>query len=283
MAEALTTNVVLLALVMAALWRVAVRIGDVSFIDAVWGAGMAMLGAASWWQVTEPGSRAGLIAGMALLWGLRALWARVTGRSVTPWAMPIDPRTGWTTVVRRSEHWMGSGRSAAPGTDTPAHLRPLPGAEDITDRVVDVEARIASARTLEQRLLAIATERTSTVESLLAVERELARVRGDLEQLEGRRRQWADQVALSTLTLHLTTRAPVTSSRAEPGFGARTAGTLRDSLVELREFGAGLLILLVALAPWAAFAVPAAFGVRALLRRRRARLPAARTVVTPAA
>ena len=70
---------------------------------------------------------------LALLWGLRALWARVTGRSVTPWAMPIDPRTGWTTVVRRSEHWKGSGRSAAPGTDTPAHLRPLPGAEDITD------------------------------------------------------------------------------------------------------------------------------------------------------
>jgi hypothetical protein len=31
---------------------------------------------------------------LALLWGLRALWARVTGRSVTPWAMPIDPRTG---------------------------------------------------------------------------------------------------------------------------------------------------------------------------------------------
>ena len=70
---------------------------------------------------------------LALLWGLRALWARVTGRSVTPWAMPIDPRAGWTTVVRRTEHWMASGRAAAPGADTPAHLRPLPGAEDVTD------------------------------------------------------------------------------------------------------------------------------------------------------
>ena len=71
MAEILLNNAVLILAVMLLLLLVAVRIGDVSFIDAVWGAGMALLAAASWWQVGDPGPRATLIAGMAVIWGLR--------------------------------------------------------------------------------------------------------------------------------------------------------------------------------------------------------------------
>ena len=71
MIEILTNNAVLILAVMLLLLVVAVRIGDVSFIDAVWGAGMALLAAASWWQVGDPGPRATLIAGMAVIWGLR--------------------------------------------------------------------------------------------------------------------------------------------------------------------------------------------------------------------
>ena len=71
MAEILLNNAVLILAVMLLLLLVAVRIGDVSFIDAVWGAGMALLAAASWWQVGDRGPRATLIAGMAVIWGLR--------------------------------------------------------------------------------------------------------------------------------------------------------------------------------------------------------------------
>ena len=71
MIEILTNNAVLILAVMLLLLLVAVRIGDVSFIDAVWGAGMALLAAASWWQVGDRGPRATLIAGMAVIWGLR--------------------------------------------------------------------------------------------------------------------------------------------------------------------------------------------------------------------
>ena len=71
MAEALALNFGVIALVMLALWRIAVRIGDVSFIDAVWGGGMALLALASWVQVRPAGPRATLIAVMAVLWGLR--------------------------------------------------------------------------------------------------------------------------------------------------------------------------------------------------------------------
>ncbi len=71
MIEILTNNGALILVTMLLLLIVAVKIGDVSFIDAVWGAGMALLAAASWLQVGDPGPRASLIAGMAVIWGLR--------------------------------------------------------------------------------------------------------------------------------------------------------------------------------------------------------------------
>lgn len=67
----LIANAVLLVLVMLGLWLVAVRIKDVSFIDAVWGGGMALLALTSWLQPDDPGARADLILAMAVLWGGR--------------------------------------------------------------------------------------------------------------------------------------------------------------------------------------------------------------------
>ena len=71
MVEGLLINAAVATLLLLALWRVAVRIGDVSFIDAVWGGGMALVAAVSWVQVPQPAARATLIAVMALTWGLR--------------------------------------------------------------------------------------------------------------------------------------------------------------------------------------------------------------------
>ena len=73
---------------------------------------------------------------LALVWGLRALWARLTGRPVMPWTMRVDPRTGWSTVYRSTERW--STAHPGPAADTPARRAGvLPGA----DEVVDVEPR----------------------------------------------------------------------------------------------------------------------------------------------
>ena len=75
MIEALLINAGVLVLGMAVLWRIAARIGDVSFIDAVWGGGMAVLALASLAQVTDrAGKVAYLIAAMAAIWGVRLAW-----------------------------------------------------------------------------------------------------------------------------------------------------------------------------------------------------------------
>ena len=67
---------------------------------------------------------------LALVWGARALWARLTGRPVMPWAMRMSPREGWSTVYRSTARW------TAPG---PATRAPQGGA-DVTD-VVPREVR----------------------------------------------------------------------------------------------------------------------------------------------
>ena len=71
MLEGLLINAAVDLTMMLLLCWVAVRIGDVSFIDAVWGAGMAVLALASFVQVTEPGQRAILLLAMTVIWGLR--------------------------------------------------------------------------------------------------------------------------------------------------------------------------------------------------------------------
>lgn len=65
---------------------------------------------------------------LALVWGARALWARLTGRPVVPWTMRMDPRTGWSTVYRSTARWTAQAPSAHRGGE-PA------GAHDITDVV----------------------------------------------------------------------------------------------------------------------------------------------------
>jgi len=153
-------------------------------------------------------------------------------------------------------------------------------AEDVTDVFVDVSARLASARTLEKRLLEIAADRAAGVEALLAVERELARVRGEIESYEGRLRQWNDQISMSTLTLTLTTKAPALAAATEVGIGSRIKTGFAESISALEAFGTWLVVAGTTLLPWMLLIVPGfVFGRRAY-RRYAKKLPTA--IATPA-
>ena len=71
MLDALLINAALLIAVVLVLWLVSVRLGDVSFIDAFWGAGMAMLAIASFVQLADPGVLAFALLAMTAIWGFR--------------------------------------------------------------------------------------------------------------------------------------------------------------------------------------------------------------------
>ncbi|MBL0170450.1 MAG: DUF4349 domain-containing protein [Gemmatimonadaceae bacterium] len=88
-------------------------------------------------------------------------------------------------------------------------------AEDVGEEFVDVSARVANAHRLEDRLITLLATRTGKLEDVLAVERELARVREEIERYEGRIRFLKSRVATSTLSVTVHERAPLVS--ASPG------------------------------------------------------------------
>lgn len=72
MLEALAINAAILIAAVLLLWAISVRINDVSFIDAFWGAGMGLMALISWLQVEPlPGTLATLIMVMTCAWGFR--------------------------------------------------------------------------------------------------------------------------------------------------------------------------------------------------------------------
>ncbi|HEU4629964.1 MAG TPA: DUF4349 domain-containing protein [Gemmatimonadaceae bacterium] len=76
-------------------------------------------------------------------------------------------------------------------------------AQDVGEEYTDLEARVANARRLEERLVELLATRTGKLDDVLAVERELARVREEIERMEGRMRYLRARAAMSTLTVTL--------------------------------------------------------------------------------
>jgi len=70
---------------------------------------------------------------LASAWGVRALWAKLTGRPVTPWVMRVDPGAGWNRVFRAGDRWQ-------PGAREPASSGPAQRERDLID-VTDVQVK----------------------------------------------------------------------------------------------------------------------------------------------
>jgi hypothetical protein len=140
-------------------------------------------------------------------------------------------------------------------------------AADITDQYVDTEARLASDQQLEKRLLELASAKNGNLEQILGVERELARVRGEIESYQGHLKMWNDQVSLSTLSLELSTKRTALPPPEPPTLGSQTKGAFHDSVAALRGFGEWCLINGVALLPWLVLLIPGFFIARRLTRR----------------
>ena len=73
---------------------------------------------------------------------------------------------------------------------------------DVTTTAVDLDARISALRTSVARLQSL-MEGAATTEALLAAEDALSKRQQELESLQSQRALLADQVELSTLTVHL--------------------------------------------------------------------------------
>ncbi|MEN3339062.1 MAG: hypothetical protein V7647_2738 [Acidobacteriota bacterium] len=75
--------------------------------------------------------------------------------------------------------------------------------EDVTDQQVDLDVRLASARTTESRLTDLLRNRTARLSDILDVERELARVRLQIERMDAERTNLGRRVSYATVTLEV--------------------------------------------------------------------------------
>ncbi len=85
--------------------------------------------------------------------------------------------------------------------------------EDVGEEYVDVTARVTNAKRIEERLVSLLATRTGRLQDVLAVERELARVREEIERYEGRLRYLRTRAAVSTLTVTVHEPAPLLGER----------------------------------------------------------------------
>ena len=69
--EALLANAVILLGLALILWVISLQIDDVSFVDAYWGGGMALMALVSWLRLYDPGPLATLLMAMTVIWGAR--------------------------------------------------------------------------------------------------------------------------------------------------------------------------------------------------------------------
>lgn len=147
------------------------------------------------------------------------------------------------------------------------------GSNDVSEEFYDVEARVRNQKQEETRLLKLLDERTGKLEEVLAVEREIARVRGETERLEGRLRVLTDLTSLSTVTLRVVEISAYHPAE-EATFATRLGRSFRDSLEALIVFAQGMAVLFAAAAPWLVVLgvlFAAALIVRRQLRGRRGR------------
>ncbi|MEV6441908.1 DUF4349 domain-containing protein [Amycolatopsis sp. NPDC051716] len=141
--------------------------------------------------------------------------------------------------------------------------------QDVTEQVVDVEARLATQRASVERIRALLAKATS-VSEIASVEGELTSREAALESLEQQRNSLAGSVAMATvaMTIRNVAAAPP-PAEDHSGFLGGLAGGWHAFLV----FGGGLLTVLGALAPFLLFLVPLGWLGWWLHRRRRTPAP----------
>lgn len=139
--------------------------------------------------------------------------------------------------------------------------------EDVTEQVVDLDARIATAQASVDRIRALLA-RAQTISEIVSLESEMSRREADLESLRARQRKLADLTAMSTITVVLLAPDAVeTKEKSEKGF---VAGLTRGWDGFVSSMGV-LLMIIGALLPWVLVVGLPVWLVLYLVRRNAAR------------
>ncbi|MCW4042691.1 MAG: DUF4349 domain-containing protein [Candidatus Bathyarchaeota archaeon] len=133
--------------------------------------------------------------------------------------------------------------------------------EDVTEQYIDLKARLKNLEILEESLADL-LNRTATIEEILKVEQELARVRGDIDSLQGQLNYLERNVTMSIIKVSL--REPP-SPFTPPGID--WGETFETAIRGLFAVISGLIILIIVIIPLIVI-----IGIPAYYLQRRKRI-----------
>jgi hypothetical protein len=119
-------------------------------------------------------------------------------------------------------------------------------ATDVSRQLFDQELALENLQATSDRLQALLAQPGLKMEDILAIEKELTRIRGEIEGIKGSQRFLKDRVALATLDVSLRRRdgAVITVARAKfyPGVRATTLMLLDPEGRQRTRFGGSLVL-----------------------------------------
>ena len=136
--------------------------------------------------------------------------------------------------------------------------------EEVTQQHFDLVARLKTSRETEQRFRAILQQRTGKLSDVLEVEQEIARVRGDIETMEGEQKELEHRVSFATVALQLTEEYKAQLNPPAASISTRIYNAFVDGYHNGSETVLGAVIFFAVNGPtiliWiAALALPAIF------------------------
>lgn len=137
--------------------------------------------------------------------------------------------------------------------------------EDVTDRVIDISARLRTLRATETELRALLEEsraRQHGLEDIMAVYRESTRIRSEIEQYQAQLESLEERVSLSAINLELRpTEAarPVVADLWSPGDVARSSA--RSLIVVLQALAGFAIFFVIVVVPVALLVGVPAWGI----------------------
>lgn len=195
-------------------------------------------------------------------------------------ASGADDNVSASLSLRAEPRWLATFRSglerdanAAEGKVIGEEVR----SEDLTRSITDTSARLRALTSLRGRLEALIASRPGKLSDLLEVERELARVQGDIDSLESNLAVMRGRVAMSAMDMSYTSRVtPVQSGAFSPLGHAINGflGTMAGSLAAIITFLALVLPFALVIGPAVWLAMRWRAGRKAQAHAAKAAQPA---------
>lgn len=138
--------------------------------------------------------------------------------------------------------------------------------KDVGEEFVDLEARLKAKRKLEERYLQLLTK-AKNVEEMLQIERELAKIREEIEAKQGRLKYLQSQVSMSTIALRFYKED--VAVQAQASFGSKIVNALKGGWNGVLTFFIGMLYIW----PFLLIAALVFYLVRRYLKRSRTATP----------